>query len=639
MNATDPLLTAEQQRQELIAYIRRVSDVAGELDSSRTDELEHLAGRVASDLFRVMVVGDFKRGKSTLLNALLGEDVLPSSASPMTAVVTEVRFSEEPEVRLWPVDTEADYQSVPFEELSDRIKINNTNPEETSPFRLAEVGWPIELCRNGVVVIDSPGLNEHPVRQMVTLDYLRHADAVVFVMDATAPVSLGEQAFLDRHLASHDLFFVVNKINHVDEDERDEVRQNTVHKIQLSRPQRESSVFFVNAKAGVKARLADDEVRWASSGMAAFESGLSDYLVAERHRAKVLVPARDAKGIVRDLRQRIPEQVALLEADANELEQRYQSAQRPLDDLSRHASQLERSLAGRFDDLGSHVHSEVRSFLTLLANSAPELVTDLTTEQSISLVPWKVKSAAEAYATDLATMAASAASERFDSWSTDELAPELNRRLAEVSEEFDGRLHDYVEEVHDVREALTGVHAAIEDRPKPFTSILNDFTGGGVGNLEGMNAGTGVSVILKQVMVAIGVSMVWALTPWTIVPAMVAFVVAAALHGGTEEKIGNRIRSKVADEVANEIRRGAHDHADAAAAAFLAELDPVKDAVSRRVQGETEELRAQVEAALADKRAGADRVVERRRALDELMRRLDDVDRDLDDLVNDVALT
>ncbi|HEY6794419.1 MAG TPA: dynamin family protein, partial [Kineosporiaceae bacterium] len=113
-------------------------------DPSAARSVTELRQRLAGDGFQVMVVGDFKRGKSTFVNALLGQRILPVKATPTTAVITQVRFSEEAAAFLYRVEGEEPERIDP-RDLDRRITIDNSHPDSPNPFVLAEVTWPLEL--------------------------------------------------------------------------------------------------------------------------------------------------------------------------------------------------------------------------------------------------------------------------------------------------------------------------------------------------------------------------------------------------------------------------------------------------------------------------------------------------------------
>lgn len=637
MTITENLARADGQRADLVRIIGEINSLGQTIDSSRFDELEGLRMRVDSEVFRIMVTGDFKRGKSTLLNALLGEDVLPSDPSPATAVVTEVSYSPEPRVRLWPVDENADPEDVHFTELEARIKVDNDDPDAESPYRLAEVGWDLALCENGVVVIDSPGLNEHPVRQEVTVGYLRRADAVIFLFDATMPVSMPETDFITRYLEAHDILFVVNKLNWLPEGSHENVKQNIRTRISKVRPEGRYKLFFVNALAGVDAKLQADTEAWETSGMKSFEDGLTSFLLTERHKAKVLVPAREVQRVIHDLMPRVREQEAMLEADLADLESRFNKAQQPLADLERHAQQIESSLRLRFQTLAEHLQFEVRGFLDHLATDMPALVAAADVEDDLSIL--KLKSSAESYARSLGEVASLAASERFDEWSKETLHPDLDQRLGHIADEFNQQLERYFKEVSEVREAVTGVESAISQRVEPFTEILSNYSPSGISRVDGIGSGATVKVIAGQLLMAITASLIFVASPVGLISFFVTVIAGGSfMKRRATKKIEDRIRAALGEELTNELRAKAADDAAKAARLFAEEIKPIETAVKLQIEGETTELRAQVGDALQAKQDGSAAVAVRRQELNDATNRLHALGTELDDLMHDVAL-
>lgn len=176
-----------QRRGHLAENVQEIVNALEILEMS--DELEkaqQLKNIVLQDTFKVLVLGEFKTGKSTFINALLGAEILPSYATPTTAIINEVKwgdtkravlhFLEEDNKR--PLEIDAD-------DLEQYVVIQDDEQEiRESPYSFVELFWPIDLCRNNVEIIDSPGLNESKVREKVTIDYLSRVDAVLFVMSA-----------------------------------------------------------------------------------------------------------------------------------------------------------------------------------------------------------------------------------------------------------------------------------------------------------------------------------------------------------------------------------------------------------------------------------------------------------------------
>ena len=244
------------------------------------------------DTFKILVVGEFKRGKSTFINALLGEEVLPAFATPCTAVINEIKYSEEkkavlhfanplpsPMPKLAP-DVEKHIamhanegvippMEIPVERIEEFVVIPDPGKDQAesiseSPFSLVEIYWPIDLCKNRVEIIDSPGLNEHGTRTKVTTDYLSQVDAVIFVLSCSALASQSElQVISDSIIASghEDIFFVCNRFDEI--RDRDKARIMDYAKKRLGdKTTLDNGIHFLSALNALDAKIDNDDAAY-----------------------------------------------------------------------------------------------------------------------------------------------------------------------------------------------------------------------------------------------------------------------------------------------------------------------------------------------------------------------------------------
>ncbi|WP_088890016.1 dynamin family protein [Leptolyngbya ohadii] len=152
----------QAQRQQLLQLIERQLQIIQALNmSGRTDVLHRLEERVRADNFKVLVLGEFKRGKSTFINAMLGDEILPAYARPCTAIINEVKWGETPTALLHSTSTDdmtATPQPVPVKELEQYVTIQDGMSEgeaiRSNPFEKVELLWPLDLCRNGALLHD-----------------------------------------------------------------------------------------------------------------------------------------------------------------------------------------------------------------------------------------------------------------------------------------------------------------------------------------------------------------------------------------------------------------------------------------------------------------------------------------------------
>lgn len=157
-------------------------------------------------IFRVVVLGSYKTGKSTFLNALLGSKLLPALPQPTTAIVThvlygghgEVMIYEEGKSQLYPVRREVFYENFTLS----RADISTLDDQSRIDSRLkhiyyAQIESQHPLLASGIHLIDTPGLGVSVARPLVTPSALKRSDsAILFVLNAVKPFPRDVQTFL-----------------------------------------------------------------------------------------------------------------------------------------------------------------------------------------------------------------------------------------------------------------------------------------------------------------------------------------------------------------------------------------------------------------------------------------------------------
>jgi predicted GTPase len=265
------------RRSELSQYIDQVKQalLVLEMDAEQ-DSMARLKTVVESETFKVLVLGEFNAGKSTFINALLGKEILPSYAKPATAIINEIKWAEEPSALLHFQEPEKDPQPVEASQLEKYVVIQDTLDEILeNPYSYIELFWPIDLCKNHVEIIDSPGLNESAVREKVTLDYLNKVDAVVFVMSALRlGPSINEQETIKTLSKSghEELFFVVNQFDLLRrQKDRDDVVQRANEKFSAHGRRREKAIHFISALDALIGREGNQQDLVETSGILGLE--------------------------------------------------------------------------------------------------------------------------------------------------------------------------------------------------------------------------------------------------------------------------------------------------------------------------------------------------------------------------------
>jgi ribosome biogenesis GTPase A len=178
--------------------------------------------------FFLVVCGEFKRGKSTLINALLQKpNLLPTDVVPTTAAIHMIEYGEEPSFRLVPTEgNTGDWLPISPRALHIYSAEPSGGTEDCSNLAYLEVRYPDNLLKSGLVIIDTPGVNDlNASRMEITYGFLPRADAAIFVLDATQPVSKSEKLFLEEKLFKNPrpfILFLLNKFDLLDEAEKED---------------------------------------------------------------------------------------------------------------------------------------------------------------------------------------------------------------------------------------------------------------------------------------------------------------------------------------------------------------------------------------------------------------------------------
>jgi GTP-binding protein EngB required for normal cell division len=198
----------------------RLANLAQELGAEPVvEEARELAARVSEGRFYVACIGQFKRGKSTLLNALVGYAVVPTGFVPVTAVPTVIRFGDELHARVrirdgsWLDVDPSDLKEYVTEEL---------NPENKKKVDGAEVFVPSPLLSSGMCFVDTPGLGSVFTGNTATTQaFIPHIDAALVVVGADPPIA-GEELALVESIGKQvqDLILVINKADRTSDPER-----------------------------------------------------------------------------------------------------------------------------------------------------------------------------------------------------------------------------------------------------------------------------------------------------------------------------------------------------------------------------------------------------------------------------------
>ena len=194
-----------------LQLLQCLSETCG-LPGADKESCNWLRKKLGDAAFNLVVVGQFKRGKSSLINALLGEILLPTGVVPLTSAITTIRYGNEIRVRIKANSTE--FVEISLGSLEEYVT-ERRNPRNVKGVEEVLIDYPCTLLASGVRLIDTPGVDSiYGHNSALTSSYVPQADAIVFVASVEQPFSRGELQFL-RETAGYagKIFCVLNKVD------------------------------------------------------------------------------------------------------------------------------------------------------------------------------------------------------------------------------------------------------------------------------------------------------------------------------------------------------------------------------------------------------------------------------------------
>ncbi len=271
-----------EQRKFHLAEIIRSAQAIDSRNTELSGDCRELLARLAEDQFNLMVIGRFNRGKSTLMNAILGADYLPTGIVPLTSVITTVRYGSRPQVVLHFRDSGLNHE-VSLSQLDEYVT-QRGNPGNTKKIAWAEIQLPVEILRRGFFFVDTPGLGSPIVENTLTTErFLPQADAFILVTSYESPISEEEHRILERiRNTAKPLFVALNKQDTVTESEREQARSFVTDQLAATLGQPIDRLYSISARQALTARVAQNQSALDESGILALEHDLLRFLAEDR---------------------------------------------------------------------------------------------------------------------------------------------------------------------------------------------------------------------------------------------------------------------------------------------------------------------------------------------------------------------
>jgi len=265
------------RRVEIEACLRAAADLPG-ID---TATCQWLSSKLSEQAFNLVAAGQFKRGKSSVINALLGEPLVPAGVVPLTSVITIIQSGAT--AAAYATLRYGERRAIPIAELGEYVT-ERGNPANAKSVERVVIEHPSPWLADGVRLVDTPGIAsvyEHNTDE--TRKYLPQADAVLFIASVDQPVSRAELDFLrDIRRYAGKIFCLLNKTDYLRPHELQESLAFSVQAIREALGTEEVPVFAVSARLALEGKMGGDAESLSRSGFPAFERALRAFMAQEK---------------------------------------------------------------------------------------------------------------------------------------------------------------------------------------------------------------------------------------------------------------------------------------------------------------------------------------------------------------------
>lgn len=318
----------EQAKFDLAEILSSVETiVATDDDPMLQNRFRDLFVHLAEDRFNLVVAGRFNRGKSSLMNAILGVDRLPTGIVPLTSVITTVSYGSTEKVTLTYAESRLGSE-IKLKDLPHYIT-QQGNPANSQGIASANIELPVEILRRGFYFVDTPGLGSViPENTRTTYGYLPQIDALLLVTSFESPLSEEELSFLSNAAVSNvPIFVAVNKHDLVTETDRNEALTFVRTHLQSLLGEAEPKIFSVSARDGLAAKCTRDPQLLETSGLPSLEAALTTFLIEQKRTVFLAGMCGRIEALVNDMP--ASDQMVALRRRVQTLAERYGSPRRP----------------------------------------------------------------------------------------------------------------------------------------------------------------------------------------------------------------------------------------------------------------------------------------------------------------------
>ena len=277
----------QEKRDSISAIIQSVANILNDavklgtgFNQQDRDNLQLQAKEIKEEAFKIVIAGEFKNGKSTFINAIIGRKIMPEDILPCTAAITEVKYGAQERAEIYFLDPLPEkissfipekikahlnkyrFGKIPplnltIKEYQECVIIpegenNQKQALGEMPYSHAVVYYPLDELKNGVNIIDTPGLNEDARREEITKSYISHANVIIVVFKCPKFQGKNDENYINNIIrpVSKKIFFVCTFFHQIPSKDTKRFVNRAVDYLKNFTDLGEKGIFFVSSTEG-----------------------------------------------------------------------------------------------------------------------------------------------------------------------------------------------------------------------------------------------------------------------------------------------------------------------------------------------------------------------------------------------------
>lgn len=361
------------QEKDLLS--QRIKDIQKLLEDKKItslyqQELQNLADDLQNNSYYVTTVGEFKRGKSTLTNSLIGKSILPADVTPTTATINLIRHNNEEYFEIY---YENGTRELEVLNKSNLKKLTFLESEDFLHIQHLEIATSFQYLNENIVLIDTPGvgdLNEHRID--VTYSYIPRSSLIIFVIDCSTPLRRTEIDYLKNHILPNlygELVIVANFYDRIDEDEWEETEEYITRKLEKILNNIPYSLIPFSAIENVDNKTSPEFKVLKNKINEVVQKGVYSKRESQYFNKRYV-------NLVEKIEQEIIHLTSISEANENELYEAIQQIERFKKKIAQYEKKLEQYLSERKEEVNTIIKKSVYYFENRLKTVVTEKIQD-----------------------------------------------------------------------------------------------------------------------------------------------------------------------------------------------------------------------------------------------------------------------